>query len=164
MSRNILALIFAGGNFGVSTAMALAVAFIPFAYEGIDPGVLDINGQPVIISLSAIDVNGIQVVPVLLAHSVAAAYFFLLVARDPSKVKMPRTTVNLFVLGFVAYSAITFNTFGLFFVPSAGLSILAAIAYSRLDFPEPEPTPPAPIARIGPAAKRRRRTGRRRKK
>ncbi len=84
---------FAGANLGVSVAMTILVAFIPFAYEGVDPGVLGPNGEQVIISLSAIDVNGYQVVPLLSAHSAAAAYFFYLIFRDPSKMKMPGTII-----------------------------------------------------------------------
>ncbi len=161
MNRKLLTLMFAGGNLGVSVAMSILVAFVPFAYEGVDPGILGPDGQPVIISLSAIDVNGLQIVPLLFAHSAATAYFFYLVARDLSKVKMPRTTVYLFVAGFVAYAAISFDSFGLFFIPSAGLSLLAAIVFSTLDFPDPEPLPPPPIARTNPPGQRRRRSGRR---
>ncbi|MCH7738597.1 MAG: hypothetical protein IIC93_00445 [Chloroflexi bacterium] len=162
MNRKLLTQMFAGGNLGVSVAMSILVAFIPFAYEGIDPSILGPDGRPVIISLSAIDVNGLQIVPLLFAHSAAAAYFFYLVARDPSKMKMPRTTVYLFVAAFVAYAAISFDSFGLFFIPSAGLSLLAAVVFSTLDFPDPEPLPPPPIAKTNSPGQRRRRSGRRR--
>ncbi len=156
MNRRLLALVLAGGNLGVSAAMSILVAFIPFAYEGVDPGVLGPDGQPVIISLSAIDVNGLQVVPLLFAHSAAALYFFYLVARDPSNVKMSRATLYLFVAGFVAYAAITFNSFGLFYVPSAGLSLLAAVAFSSLAMPNAGPLrPPRPAKSNFPAQRRR---------
>ncbi len=163
MNRRLLALVFAGGNLGVSAAMSILVAFIPFAYEGVDPGVLGPDGQPVIISLSAIHVNGLRVVPLLFAHTAAALYFFYLVARDLSNVKMPRATLYLFVAGFVAYAAITFNSFGLFYVPSAGLSLLAAVVFSSLAFPDPRAPPPTSIAKSNSPAQRRRRKRRRRK-
>ncbi len=155
MNRRLLALVLAGGNLGVSAAMFILVAFIPFAYEGVDPGIVGPDGQPVIISLSAIDVNGIQIVPLLFAHSAAAAYFFYLVARDPSKIKMPRLTVYLFVAGFVAYAAITFGSVGLFYVPSAVLSLLAAAVFSSHALPDTGPLRRRAAKSISPAQRRR---------
>ncbi len=149
---------FAGGSAGVSAAMSVLIAFVPFAYEGADPGVVGRDGQPVIISLSAIDVNGPQVVLLLFAHTAAAFYFFYLINRDQSKSMAPRLTFIAFAVGFIAYASITFNSFGLFYLPSAVLSTLAA-----LTVPVPKSAPAEPLPLPPPTRSPKRRDRRRRK-
>ena len=159
MNRKLLGLMFAGGNAGVSAAMSILIAFVPFAYEGVDPGVVGRDGQPVIISLSAIDVNGPQIVLLLFAHTLAAFYFFYLIGRDQSKLMAPRLIFIAFAVGFIAYASITFNSFGPFYIPSAVLSILAALTVPVPKSAPVERLPSSPPTRSPKRRDRRRGKG-----